>query len=714
MNLSSDRPAPQRRPSALLAVILLCITVNFLGDRLAAALRLPLFLDSMGTVFAAALCGYIPGIAVGFLSNLLSGIFDSSMIYYCSINVLLALASAFFAEKGFFRRLPGLLGVVAVLALIGGGIGSVLTWFLNGSTIGHSSSTFLQEALRPGAPSFLTQLSADLLMNLADKLLSVIPAALALRFLPQRLRELLAPERFSLSGRAQKTRGASLRLRIMALILAAGVVVTATITTICLVLYHDAVMDEASTMAYSVARTTASIFDADRVEDYMEQGDAMEGYAELEQRIANIAASSPDIQYIYVYRILEDGCHVVIDPDTPDDPSTPEDEFEPGGEPGEIIPFDEAFGPYLPALLAGEDIEPVVSNESYGWLMSVYLPVKDSAGSCACYVGVDVIMPHLVQNEQIFLTRVISLFVGFFLLVLALGADAADRKLIRPINAMAEATASFVSRGESGGERALKPLQELPIRTGDEIENLYNSIRRTTEETVQYFDEINSKNEHISHLQNGLILVLADLVESRDTCTGNHVRNTAAYVRIIMDKMRELGIYADQLSSDYEEEVVSSAPLHDVGKIQVPDALLNKPGRLTDEEFSKMKEHTVRGGEIIDRAIHMVDEDSSGYLIEARKLTVAHHERWDGKGYPNGLKGEEIPLSARVMAVADVFDALVSKRSYKEGFPVEKAIDIIRSEAGTHFDPKVVEAFLQCGDQVRAVAEDQGSEGAFL
>ena len=118
-----------------------------------------------------------------------------------------------------------------------------------------------------------------------------------------------------------------------------------------------------------------------------------------------------------------------------------------------------------------------------------------------------------------------------------------------------------------------------------------------------------------------------------------------------------------------------------------------------------MKCHTLRGTEIIDRAIGMVSDDSADYLKEARNLTLYHHERWDGKGYPKGLKGEEIPLSARIMAVADVFDALVARRSYKEGFPFDTAIEIIEKESGTHFDPEVVDAFLLCKDEARRIAE---------
>ncbi len=202
-------------------------------------------------------------------------------------------------------------------------------------------------------------------------------------------------------------------------------------------------------------------------------------------------------------------------------------------------------------------------------------------------------------------------------------------------------------------------------------------------------------------MQNGLIYVLADMVESRDKNTGDHVRKTAAYVRLILQKMKEKGVHADMLSDEYVNDVANSAPIHDVGKILVSDVILNKPGKLTDEEFAIMKSHTTAGCKVIESAMSLVSD--SGYLKEAKNLATYHHERWDGKGYPSGKAGEDIPLSARVMAVADVFDALVSKRSYKEPFPFEKAMDIIREGAGTQFDPEVAEIFIEAADEVRQI-----------
>ena len=216
-------------------------------------------------------------------------------------------------------------------------------------------------------------------------------------------------------------------------------------------------------------------------------------------------------------------------------------------------------------------------------------------------------------------------------------------------------------------------------------------------------EQYKKQNDAINKLQNGLILVLADLVESRDKCTGDHIKKTAEYVRIIMEELKESNVYVDELTDIFVEDVVRSAPLHDIGKIQVPDAILNKPGRLTSDEFEIIKTHTTAGKEIITSAINMVSEEDSGYLYEARNLAYCHHEKWNGSGYPQGLKGEEIPLSARIMAVADVFDALVSKRSYKEPFSFEEAINIIKESSGSHFDPKIVEAFLKAEPKIRKV-----------
>lgn len=199
-------------------------------------------------------------------------------------------------------------------------------------------------------------------------------------------------------------------------------------------------------------------------------------------------------------------------------------------------------------------------------------------------------------------------------------------------------------------------------------------------------------HERVAAMQSGMITLMAEIVENRDGSTGGHIRRTAAYVEKIARELQRQGAYPDTLTDAYVQNMIVAAPLHDIGKIRIPDAVLQKPGRLTDEEFGIMKTHAEAGARLIAYAKTELGE--SAYLSMAEEMADCHHEWWDGRGYPHGSKGEEIPLCARIMAVADVFDALTSRRCYKDALPLEKAYAIIREESGTHFDPAVVEAFF--------------------
>ncbi len=277
----------------------------------------------------------------------------------------------------------------------------------------------------------------------------------------------------------------------------------------------------------------------------------------------------------------------------------------------------------------------------------------------------------------------------------------AEYNIILPINALDDTMDRSGYATEEERDASVSRIRSLDIRTGDEIENLYHSITGTTEAMVHTVQNVERQGKIISRLQNGLILVMADMVEGRDKCTGDHVRKTAAYADIILRELKRENIYTDQLTESFVSDVVHSAPLHDIGKIQVSDLILNKPGKLSEDEFEAMKAHTTAGVDIIRHAINMVSESDSGYLREAMNLANFHHEKWDGTGYPRGLKEQEIPLSARIMAVADVFDALVSRRSYKEPFSFEKAMQIIQEYSGSRFDPAIVDAFSRAGEEVR-------------
>ncbi|MCL1908128.1 MAG: response regulator [Holophagaceae bacterium] len=205
--------------------------------------------------------------------------------------------------------------------------------------------------------------------------------------------------------------------------------------------------------------------------------------------------------------------------------------------------------------------------------------------------------------------------------------------------------------------------------------------------------ELEQRTAKLVRLQNSIVSVLANMVESRDTLTGRHIERTTGYVAILLSTMLEQGIYAELIKDWNLDVVISSARLHDIGKIVVSDTILNKPGKLTDEEFEAMKSHPGEGEKMIDGIITEAGDDA--FLQYAKQFAGYHHEKWNGTGYPHRLEGHDIPLLGRIMAIADVYDALVSERPYKKAFTHEKAVEIILEGRGAHFDPQIVDAFLK-------------------
>ena len=210
---------------------------------------------------------------------------------------------------------------------------------------------------------------------------------------------------------------------------------------------------------------------------------------------------------------------------------------------------------------------------------------------------------------------------------------------------------------------------------------------------------IKDSQQAVRDIHNATISVIADVVESRDKVTGGHIERTQAYLEILVNALIRAGIYESEIANWDKNLLLPSAQLHDVGKINVSDLILNKPEKLTDEEFCLIKNHCADGERIIDEIIGKTKDD--GFLRHAKKFAGYHHEKWNGTGYPRGLREEEIPLEGRIMAIADVYDALVSERPYKRPFTHEQAVEIIKDGRGTHFDPKIVDAFLTVMEDFR-------------
>lgn len=229
-------------------------------------------------------------------------------------------------------------------------------------------------------------------------------------------------------------------------------------------------------------------------------------------------------------------------------------------------------------------------------------------------------------------------------------------------------------------------------------------VAERTRELLSKSQELIHRKQEIIAAQAATITAFCSLAETRDNETGNHIRRTQNYVRELALELRHHPRFANRLNDDLIDLLYRSAPLHDVGKVGIPDAILHKPGKLTTEEWEVMKLHCKLGRDAIAMAEEALASHEDSFLRYAREIAYGHHERWDGSGYPEGLSGEAIPLSARLMAVADVYDALITKRVYKPAFSHEMAIEIMARERGKHFDPDIIDVVLTDPERFEDVA----------
>jgi len=220
---------------------------------------------------------------------------------------------------------------------------------------------------------------------------------------------------------------------------------------------------------------------------------------------------------------------------------------------------------------------------------------------------------------------------------------------------------------------------------------------------------VREKTSEIFNLQNAVLATVADLVEFRDKFTGGHITRTQHFLQVLMNDLINMDIYTEEIETWNQDFFLPSAQLHDVGKIAISDLILNKPGKLTPEEFEIMKSHVIVGIEAVKKIISETNEHA--FLNHALSFVSAHHEKWDGSGYPEGLKGEQIPLEGRLMAIADVYDALISERPYKKAFPHEKACQIIEEGSGSHFDPVLVDVFIRVKNEFDNITKESLNRG---
>ena len=689
----------------LALLIVVGLLLNVIPAKLAIFFGIPLYLDCFGTVLTAMLSGYLPAVVVGFGVNAINGIAEPVAMYYGVLSILIATLATYLFRRGFFRSVWKLLVVILLFALIGGGIGSIFTYALYGFNFGEGISAPFAIAFHDVMHwnRFNSQLLADIVIDIFDKSAIVLGSALIYHFIPHSVKVGLKEVGLF---KQQKVRGFtennpirhSLLNKVVGMVIVAELLLGGIASTIGFFLYRNNCINNFVSIANGVTEAASIAINADKVDEYVAHGFEVEGYAHTREVLDGIRESFPQTKYVYVYKIMEDGCHVVFDLDT---------DGEAGGAPGDVIAFDPSFEPYLPSLLAGNEIEPIISDDQFGWLLTVYKPLKNAAGKTVAYVAADISMESIVRDEAKFFVKLLSLFFGLSLIIMILIIEVMKQGFVIPVNKMSFAAMKISGATMRAGfalrmgnldlsriQNAVDEVRELDIKSNDEIGQLYDYFNAMTADTLDFIQLVREQILRIQKMQNVMVTEFAELVEARDKNTGDHIKKTAEYVEAIAKELRAEGKFREVLSEGYIKKLKQAAPLHDIGKIAVSDLILNKNGKLTDEEFAIMKSHTTEGGKILKKIVEDAgDTFDAGYLNESIEMASYHHEKWDGSGYPCHLKGEEIPLSARIMAVADVFDALIAERVYKKGFPYEKAMAIITEGAGKHFDPEIVETF---------------------
>ena len=696
---------------SVMLLIVVGLLLNVIPAKIALAIGLPLYLDCIGTVVTAMLGGYLPAVIVGFGLNVINGFAEPVAMYYGVLSVLIAISATLFFRWGFFKKAWKLLVVIFTFALIGGGLGSIFTYALYGFNFGEGISAPFSIAFHDVMHwnRFVSQLLADFVIDVFDKSIIVVCATLIFRFTSQNIKDKLKkiyndPSSSAMNKMVQH----SLLNKVVVIVMVAEVLLGGLASIIGFLLYRENSINNFIGIGKGVTEAASVAIDAEKVDDYVARGYEVEDYQKTKNMLERIRGSFPQTMYVYVYKIDKDGCHVVFDLDT---------DGMPGSAPGEVVEFDPSFDPYLPTLFEGGEIEPIISDDQYGWLLTVYRPLRNAAGKTVAYVAADISMESIIRDETMFFIKLLSLFFGLSIIIMSIVIEVMKRGVVIPVNKMSLAAYKYsLDIGLASGidfetesvdldgiQNSARRIGKIGISSNDEIGMLYDSFNGMAQSSFEFIKQVQEQNDRIRRMQELIIMEFAEMVEARDKSTGDHIKKTAEYVEAIAKALQAEGKFKGILTDAYVHKLKRAAPLHDIGKIAVSDLILNKNGKLTDEEFAIMKSHTTEGGKILKKIVDDAgDTFDANYLNESIEMASFHHEKWDGSGYPNHLKGEDIPLSARIMAVADVFDALIAERIYKKGFSYEKAMAIITEGAGKHFDPDVVEAFTHISEKLYA------------
>lgn len=683
--------------------VVLGTAINFLCSFLVTPLNVPLYLDTIGTIFVAIVCGGLPGIITGILTNIIVNIFVGGYLYFSIINVFVALLASRFAryKSGgkLYRAILFVIYTSLMCAVLGMGIQYILPGLPMLSNLKEVSESISSGS---GLPYYAALTFVSFFLNIVDKGLSLVVALIIVKIIPSSLREQLLNFGWKqkpipiqeLKESAYYKKKSTLLRKVSLLLFLIIVILSFILIWISISFYMEDCKEEYTDEAFSVVESAAMVVDGDVINDYVKWGNAASGYRVTEKYLNMLLNNTQGVERLCVFIAENNGYYYVFQ------------EAKPGlevYENGKVIPYNYDYPEYIEAFKKGEAIDEIIVYDNGNLLMATY-PIKNTQGETVCYAVAEVYMSFLSDYTREYLIKTFLCFSGFIVAILILGFTVAGYNLVFPINSITEAAGHFLN--SHGDQKALdenvKKSRALGIRTHDEVQELYVALCEMEAETAEYVRDIKHYAETTKKMQNGLIITLAGIVENRGYGSNVNVQVTSDYVRIILNGLKNKGYYPEKISDEYMEEIEMSAPLHDIGKIHIPDAILNKnDSDLSEEENEIMKKHVIYGREIMEKAIDTVKGDTN--LKEARNMAAYHHERWDGKGYPEGLHGEVIPLSARIMALADELDELTTPKRFKITYSLDEAFEMIQAESGKKFDPKCVEALLESKNEIRGI-----------
>ena len=584
----------------LAAICVAGITLNVIGVIITKQLNMSIYLDTLGTVFIAALGGYVPGVAVGFLTNLIGALFDTEEIFYGSVSILLAIMTTFLASRGYYDKFPKILLTIPATVLIVSLDGTIIEETLR---LSHSWESFakVQE-------NFLNHMN----LEFSDKALAIMISFFALKFVPPQIKEhfktlgnMQAPipsdMRHAMNSSSKFI--SSLRTKMLFNLMSITLFVAVFISVISYTMYQDSIIEDRKRIADGIVSMVVNEIDPKRVDEFLEKGYQAEGYKEVERELYKIRASNSDIIYLYVYKIMDDGCHVVFDLDTA--------EME-ASAPGDIEPFDEYFEKYREDLLAGRPIQPIIGDDKYGHLLTIYKPVYNSVGKCTCYAGIDFSMDILHDYGRMFIARVIAIFSGAVIMIFLLVLMFVENNIILPVNTMAYCARNFAYDSDEAREHNVKRMRSLDIKTHDEIENLYSAFLKSTNDGMLYFRSFKKAKIQAEVMQE---------LAHKDALTG--LQNKTSYTEKIKTIEKEISAGHAEFSI-IMIDINFLKRVNDTYGHEYGDTYLINAGKLVCSVFGEENVYRIGGDEFVvlfkDKQIALVNDKVAEIRSTINKL----------------------------------------------------------------------------------------------